>query len=1153
MSKSQVLAEPILVGREKELEELQSLLNLAIEGKGKTVFISGEAGAGKTRLLKDFLNKAREQGFTILSGWCLSNAAVPYFPFFEAFNAFFASEPKSGAKDITEWLKGPHQAKKGGKPDEISPQVWKDQTFVAVAKTLGAISNKNPVILFLDDVHWADSASLALIHYIARTIASEKILVLAAFRSEELTLDSEGRPCPLVETLRLMRREDLYVEIKLSNLSQRDVSKLACNMLGGSVQAKLSEKLADESQGNPLFIVESLRMLYERSGLVEEHDEWHLTRDEFGIPDKIKDIILQRLSCLTSGQRRVLNAASVIGERFDVELLAAVQRVEVADVIETLDAIGQITSLVCSEGEIYKFDHARSRDAVYDEISLAQRRIYHSKTAEKLESRGNEGKLPLSDLSYHFSEAGNKKKAVKYSLASGQDALARWSNVEAAKHFDYALNAISDDPKGFTEKTEALEGLGDALYASNNFTEAAKMFEQLADIQKDASKLRALRKAMFAAFYLGDKPLLVRLTRKAEENAIADRLESARVLHQRSRIQQDSWAVWKGSEEALMVFEEEYALSDSAWVLFVIGYQASFHGELERGVEAGLRAIALYDELGDVRSQMEAYLFMGLTLANCALFEDADSMFAKVINFDEHYKMGDYLHLVAAYAHWAAYLLRINGSKSISKALKALEYSKKTDSTLYLGFIYEVLVAGYSLSEDLVHADEYFEKIMSLRKTSPYTWSIFRFSMMIYFAAKNEFEKSSQNFSEGLTYLKRQGPNPSRESSLRQLYSWALSRQGKLEEAKFQLEEAEKILAAAQNRFSHVNLRVSLMTLTKPEVNQEFCLRLDIVNVSKSQGSILKVENLLVPGLKVVNASPNCIVHDYCVELREKEIVSFQVKTVELKVEVAQLGEFRLSPTVAYVDDFGQCKTNSTRSFLIAVQPTKLSYEILPGRLTTGTLELDKLLYGGVPESYATALVSHSSEERQRIIENYVEAGPKNNQVTFHFTSEFRSIRALVKKYPSNMFLFVCNPKADLMIKDSPNVYKLRGVDNLTDIEIALARATRQLSSSTAVPRRACIEIVSDVLLQHHSLATRKWLISLVQELKSKGFTTMAVVNPDISPNEVPAILNLFDGEIRVTEKETPEGTKQTLKIKKLINQKYSDKEVVLNKEKLAT
>jgi predicted ATPase len=133
MSKSQVLAEPILVGREKELEELQSLLNLAIEGKGKTVFISGEAGAGKTRLLKDFLNKAREQGFTILSGWCLSNAAVPYFPFFEAFNAFFASEPKSGAKDITEWLKGPHQAKKGGKPDEISPQVWKDQTFVAVA------------------------------------------------------------------------------------------------------------------------------------------------------------------------------------------------------------------------------------------------------------------------------------------------------------------------------------------------------------------------------------------------------------------------------------------------------------------------------------------------------------------------------------------------------------------------------------------------------------------------------------------------------------------------------------------------------------------------------------------------------------------------------------------------------------------------------------------------------------------------------------------------------------------------------------------------------------------------------------------------------------------------------------------------------------
>ena len=255
--KSDVLVEPVLVGRERELEELESFLNMAVGGKGKTVFISGEAGCGKTRLVTEFLNKTKKQGITILTGWCLSNAAVPYFPFFEAFNAYFSSEcteenkqassqlhePKKDPSvlkgigpeeaEVTTWLMGPSQAEKLGKTRALSPQVWKDQTFAAVTKTLVAISAKRPVILFIDDVHWADSASLALIHYIGRTINSEKALLLATFRSEQLTPDYEGRPHPLVETLRLMRREDLFREIKIANLNKTSVSDLAKNMLGG--------------------------------------------------------------------------------------------------------------------------------------------------------------------------------------------------------------------------------------------------------------------------------------------------------------------------------------------------------------------------------------------------------------------------------------------------------------------------------------------------------------------------------------------------------------------------------------------------------------------------------------------------------------------------------------------------------------------------------------------------------------------------------------------------------------------------------------------------------------------------------------------------------------------------------------------------------
>lgn len=238
--KPEILAEPVLVGREREIEELTRYLDSAAQGKGTTVFISGEAGTGKTRLIKEFLNTAKQkQDVSTLAGYCLSNTAVPYFPFFEAFTSYFTTE-NTEEQEIKSWLMGPTQT---GKRETLAPQVWKDQTFIAVTQTLTAISTKEPIILLLEDIHWADSASLALIHYIARAISSNKILVLATYRSEALTTDAEGHPHPLAETLRQMRREDLYKEIKLLNLDQNSVSAVAKSMLGGDLQQELAEKL----------------------------------------------------------------------------------------------------------------------------------------------------------------------------------------------------------------------------------------------------------------------------------------------------------------------------------------------------------------------------------------------------------------------------------------------------------------------------------------------------------------------------------------------------------------------------------------------------------------------------------------------------------------------------------------------------------------------------------------------------------------------------------------------------------------------------------------------------------------------------------------------------------------------------------------------
>jgi len=232
----------------------------------------------------------------------------------------------------------------------------------------------------------------------------------------------------------------------------------------------------------------------------------------------------------------------------------------------------------------------------------------------------------------------------------------------------------------------------------------------------------------------------------------------------------------------------------------------------------------------------------------------------------------------------------------------------------------------------------------------------------------------------------------------------------------------------------------------------------------------------------------------------------------------------------------------------------KIPEVVLPGRVTTGYKELDNMLFGGIPENYAVILTSPSCDEKDLLIKRFLEAGAKEGQVTFYVTTEAVGVGALAEEFQSNFYVFICNPQADKIIKTLPNVSKLKGVENLTDIGIALTSAFRRLDTSLKGPRRACIEIVSDVLLQHQAVHTRRWLTGLIPDLKSRGFTSLAVMNPHMhSPQEVHAVLGLFEGEINIFEKETEKGLEKFLKIRKMYNQRYLESKMPLRKEKLKT
>jgi CBS domain-containing protein len=246
-------------------------------------------------------------------------------------------------------------------------------------------------------------------------------------------------------------------------------------------------------------------------------------------------------------------------------------------------------------------------------------------------------------------------------------------------------------------------------------------------------------------------------------------------------------------------------------------------------------------------------------------------------------------------------------------------------------------------------------------------------------------------------------------------------------------------------------------------------------------------------------------------------------------------------------DDFSSYRQESRRKMVPAPKPpeSEASNSVLPGRITTGYTYLDSLLLGGIPESYAVILTSPPCDERDLLIEKFLETGAKNGEVTFYLTINPIEMKTLTEKLQSHFYLLICNPQATAITKSFLNVFELGGVENLNDINIALSSAFRILDDSMKGPRRVCIEIIPDVLLQHGALQTRRWLNALIPELKSKGFTNLAVIDPMMHPcQEVRAILGLFDGEINIYEK----GSERFLKVKKMSNQKYLGNEIALTK-----
>lgn len=326
------------------------------------------------------------------------------------------------------------------------------------------------------------------------------------------------------------------------------------------------------------------------------------------------------------------------------------------------------------------------------------------------------------------------------------------------------------------------------------------------------------------------------------------------------------------------------------------------------------------------------------------------------------------------------------------------------------------------------------------------------------------------------------------------------------------------------------------------KVGEDVNLSIEISNQGATTVLLAKIERVLPAGFELTAKPDYCSFVDEHIDMNSRRLDASRTEEVGLALRSFYKGSFELRPRITYLDQAGH-------QIISEPEPSAISIleNTLPDRISTGHAELDSLLLGGIPEKYAAILTSASCDERDFLVEKFLETGVEKGEATFYLCIQPSGVKTLAEEYQSSFYLFICNPQADIIIKSLPNVFKLKGVENLININIALTAAFRKLGASHRSPRRACIGIISDVLLQHHAIQTRRWLAGLIPELRSKGFTTLAVMNPYMHPREeVQAVLDLFDGEISIYEK----NAAKTLKVSKLRDERYLDAELPLRKVK---
>jgi len=515
-----VIAPSSLVGREQETAFLHQCWERIAVGQGGLVLISGEAGVGKTRLVEEFANRLRWQGVRVLGGRCYEfERVLPYQPIAEALRTILLTLTPAELADLPGWTIRevarlvPEVLEKAGLG--VTPAGGSDQEqarlFDGVDRFLAELSSRGALLIVLEDLHWASESTLQLVHYLARHRSAEPfgrvyaersrgaqdrltaslsdypVLMVGTFRPEEI-----GQEHPLLALQRELKREGLCQPLRLPRLSPGAVEAMVREMSGaGEAVLPLARRLYRETEGNPFFLIEIAKALFEIGVVRLEEGAWQgdfaqLSEGELPLPPGVSEAVQARVRRLAEETQEALRLAAVLGHEFDFDLLNTVWGQDKETTLEALDDLLRhrlVDEGTGTLGRDYAFTHQKIQEVVYTRIPRQRRQHLHARAGTAMERLyGSQTEELAGELAFHFQQGQQldktlTEKAITYLLQAGDQARTLYAHQEAVDHYQQALALLKE--QGQHERAaRTLMKLGVTYHTAFDYRRARQVYEE---------------------------------------------------------------------------------------------------------------------------------------------------------------------------------------------------------------------------------------------------------------------------------------------------------------------------------------------------------------------------------------------------------------------------------------------------------------------------------------------------------------------------------------------------------------------------------------------------------------------------------------------------------------------------------------------------